>query len=317
MTLKELVADIRAYEGLTRKKGIGALISRLQEVTNFGTTFVGPGDDAAAIQEDGSFLLLAADGIWKRMLEQDPYAAGRASVIVNVNDIVATGGKPIAMVNVIASPKDYDLDALLEGMSDASALYHVPMLGGHYHPEADTPELSVAIVGRTRKLLTSHTAEVGHDIIVAMDLDGARGLSFVNSWDATGNKTTEQIWDRLGIIIYMAEEDLCHTASDISNPGVLGSIAVMLSASGKGAEITVERIPRPSSVSLGDWLKMYPSYGFILCVDRRNRERCLALFEEKGITAKVIGLVTEGPEMVLHYEGVRETIFNFKTDILY
>ncbi len=317
MTLKELVGDIRAYEGLTRKKGIGVLISRLQDVANFGTTLVGPGDDAAAIQEQGSFLLLAADGIWKRMLALDPYAAGRASVIVNVNDIVAMGGKPIAMVNVLSSPRDYDLDALLDGINDASSLYRVPMLGGHYHPEADTPELSVAIVGRARKLLRSHSAQASHDIIVAMDLDGARGRSFVSSWDATGNKTTEQIWDRLGVIIQMAEEDLCDTACDISNPGVLGSIAIMLSASGKGAEIMVERIPRPSSVSLGDWLKIYPSYGFILCVAKCNREQCLALFEEKGIAAGVIGRVTEGAEMVLHYDGERETIFNFKTDILY
>lgn len=317
MTLKEMVRDIRAFEGLTRKKGIGALIHRLQDVTNFGTTFVGPGDDAAAIQEQGSFLLLAADGIWKRMLRLDPYAAGRASVIVNVNDIVATGGKPIAMVNVISSPKDYDLDALLQGINDAGTLYRVPMVGGHYHPEADTPELSVAIVGRARKLLTSNSAEAGHDIIVAMDLDGARGRNFVNSWDATRNKTTEQIWNRLGIIIQMAEDELCGTASDISNPGVLGSIAIMLSASGKGAEIVVERIPRPSGVSLGDWLKIYPSYGFILCVDTCHRERCLALFEEKGIAARVIGRVTEGAEMVLHYEGEKETIFNFKRDILH
>jgi len=317
VSLREIVEEVRAFEGLTRKTGIGAILQALQHVANFGTTFLGPGDDAAVIQEKNSFLLLAADGIWKKMLVLDPYAAGKASVIVNVNDIVATGGQPIAMVNVISCPKDYDLEALLEGIKYACSLYRVPMVGGHYHPDSDSPQLSVAIVGRARKLLTSHTAKAGQCIIVALDLDGERGTRFVNSWDATFNKTTEQIWRRLGIIVQMAEEDLCATATDISNPGILGSLATLLSASRKGAEIFVERIPKPSTVNRNDWLKIYPSYGFILCVDKRNRERCLALFEEGSITAAVIGEVREGLEMVLHFAGEKGTLFNFETDPLY
>ena len=37
------------------------------------------------------------------LLGNEPYAAGKASVMVTVNDIYAMGGRPIGMVNVLAS----------------------------------------------------------------------------------------------------------------------------------------------------------------------------------------------------------------------
>ncbi|MGZ3613685.1 MAG: AIR synthase related protein, partial [Thermodesulfobacteriota bacterium] len=35
-----------------------------------------------------------------KLLVNEPYAAGKASVMVTVNDIYSMGGKPLAMVNV-------------------------------------------------------------------------------------------------------------------------------------------------------------------------------------------------------------------------
>ena len=48
------------------------------------------------------YLLLAADGIMPQLLINEPYAAGKAAVMVSVNDIYSMGGRPIAMVNVLA-----------------------------------------------------------------------------------------------------------------------------------------------------------------------------------------------------------------------
>ncbi len=317
MNLQEIVQNVKNGDGLSRKKGIGDLFRYFQGVSDFGYTFVGLGEDAAVIREDNSFLLLAADGIWKNFLLLDPYAAGRASVIVNVNDIVATGGRPIAMVNVISSSTDYDLEAMLEGIRNACDLYQVPMVGGHFHPACDSPELSVAILGRAKKLLTSDSAKPGQEIIVAIDLEGERGSRFVNSWDATLHTSTEHIWEKLSVIIRIAEQGLSNTAKDISNPGILGSIATLLYSSHKGAEISLEHIPRPNSMTLADWLAIYPSYGFVLCVEKGNRDQCLALFDRAGIGAQVVGAVKDEPLMTLSYEGTKEELFDFDTENLY
>jgi selenophosphate synthetase-related protein len=317
MHLKKIAEAVKGFEGLKRKKGIGGVFCRLLGVSDFGNTLVGLGDDAAVIRDHDSFLLFSADGIWQKLLTLDPYAAGRASVVVNVNDIVATGGKPIAMVNVISHPRNYDLDALLMGMRDACNLYRVPMVGGHYHPDAECPELSVAIIGRATKLLTSHTARAGQDIVVALDLQGARGERFTNSWDATLSRSTEEIWERLGVIIRIAEEELSDTCKDISNPGILGTLAMLLDASHQGAAIFPENIPKPAGLDLTDWLKIYPSYGFILCVDKRHTARCLSLFDNVGVDAAVVGEVQDGTQMTVHGSGREEILFDFSQDRLF
>ncbi len=317
MELKDIINQIRNYEGLTRKKGIGKISEVIQEVSNFGDTFIGIGDDAAAIKDGDSYLLFAADGIWKRLVEANPYGAGRSSVIVNVNDIYAMGGHPIAMVNIISSSKSYDIDSLLNGIKDACKLYRVPMVGGHFHPDSDSNELSVAIIGRAKRLLTSHSAKAGQNIIAAIDLDGIKGEGSVRSWNSIQNKSTEQILDNLGTMIRIAEEEICGTAKDISNPGIIGTLTMLLHASNKGAEVKLEKIPKPDSIDLVDWLKIYPSYGFILCVDKIHSDHCIRLFNEKRVASDIIGEVTDGNNLSLFLNGEKEIFFDFKKDELY
>ncbi len=317
MELKEIIENLKNYEGLTRKKGIGKITKALQEVSNFGDTCVGPGDDAAAIKDGDSYLLFSADGIWKRLVESNPYAAGRASVIVNVNDIYAMGGKPIAMVNIISSSNDYDIDSLLKGIKDVCKLYRVPMVGGHFHPDSDSVQLSVSIIGRAKKLLTSHTAKAGQNIIAAIDLDGMRGDNSVYSWNSISNKSTEQILSNLGIITRIAEEGMCDTAKDVSNPGILGTLTMLLHSSCKGADVKLDAIPKPSSINMLDWLKIYPSYGFILCVDKDHSDYCVKLFNDNKIAADVIGEVNDESCLSINFEEKREIFFDFDKDDLY
>ena len=102
LDFKNLVKELQEFKGVTRKSSIDNVISLLKESYNVsGNVVIDIGDDASAIDiGNNQVMLVAADGIWGDIMNVNPYWAGYCSVIVNVNDIAAMGGKPMAMDNI-------------------------------------------------------------------------------------------------------------------------------------------------------------------------------------------------------------------------
>jgi len=119
MNLSRLVKELRGFPGIQRKGAVGKCLRALEGAWDFGDVVLGPGDDAAVLRaEDGGYLLLAADGILSALVEQDPVRAGRAAVLVNVNDIYAMGGRPLALVNVLAGVDERQIESLSQGIRE-------------------------------------------------------------------------------------------------------------------------------------------------------------------------------------------------------
>ena len=177
INLSQIVERVRNYEGLLRKQPIENVFDKLVLHGQAGLQLPNFGDDAAVIPWKDGYLLLAADGIMTKLLVNEPYAAGKASVMVTVNDIYSMGGKPLAMVNVLASGEEEHRSKVVEGIKKGCEKLKVPMVGGHLHPDAlgSFPSLAVAILGHANKLLRSHLAEKKDDIILAVDLKGHKG----------------------------------------------------------------------------------------------------------------------------------------------
>ena len=248
--LNRIVQEIRNYEGVKRKNPIKYLINQFKPFSNYGNTIIDFGDDAAVLKGDCNYLLFAADGIWANLLK-DLFWAGYCSVLVNVNDIYAMGGKPIAMVNIMSLKKADNCKDLLEGIKTGCDKFKVPMVGGHLHPDTETTTVSVSIMGNASKILSSFSAKEGEDIILAMDMDGRRYNNFLN-WDTTLNKSSEECISKLSIMNEIAEKELSFAAKDISNPGILGTIGMLLETSRKGAVINIEDIQRPDNMDFID-----------------------------------------------------------------
>ena len=116
----EMIANaVREYEGVRRKRAISGIMQFFNDIDMIGgRTVAGFGEDAAVIDvDDEHYMLVAMDGIWGRLLEADPWWAGYCAVLVNVNDIAAMGGTPIAMVNVISTAKREICERLAVGIS--------------------------------------------------------------------------------------------------------------------------------------------------------------------------------------------------------
>ena len=314
MELKDIIHEIKCYPGIIRKNPIGRVAEVLknmdaeiasQVVTRFG-------EDAAAISYQDHYLLLAAEGMWPQFVTAEPYAAGKAAIMASVNDIYSMGGRPLAMVNVVSSTRGDDCLQIIEGIRKGCQKLKVPMVGGHLNPDGGEPSLAVAILGTAQKLMQSTNARPGQNILLAVDLDGRDGqCKSVVSWDSNSGNTSAYLLERLEILCTLAEQSICQTAKDVSNGGILGTIALLCECSRVGCVLKLDDIPKPPDVDLLTWLKCFLSYGFILCVDDGNSAACLELFREKGISAGLIGKVQQESHIVLNYRGDEEILYDF------
>ena len=315
-TLDDVVKSVRTYLGLVRKYPIKDVFDKLKLTHQYGEQLPNYGDDAAVIPWKGEYLLLATDGMMTELLVNEPYAAGKASIMVTVNDIYAMGGRPIGMVNVLASGDDSQRSLIVDGIEKGCRKLRVPMLGGHLHPDSDlnVPSLSVAILGKARKLLRCHQAMEGDELMLALDLSGRRGCKSVMSWDANSGKTSEQLLYRLEALPEIAESELSCAAKDISNAGILGTISIMLENSGKGGEIYIDAIPKPSSIDLIDWIHCFQSFGFILAVKPGHAQKVQEVFAKREIDAAIVGKVTSSPVVNIINGGGKRVLFDFQED---
>jgi len=314
--LTDIIHGVRNYIGLTRKNPIKPVVEQLNRTHQYGKNLPNWGDDAAVIPYGDTYLLFATDGMMTGLLINEPYAAGKASVMVTVNDIYAMGGRPLGLVNVLASGDEEQRAMIVAGIEKGCHKLQVPMLGGHLHPDEQMshPSLSVAILGSATKLIRSHLAEPGDYLILAVDLDGIRGCKSVVSWDANSGKTPEELRYRLETLPMIAEGDLSCAGKDISNAGILGTISIFLENSGQGGTIDLQAIPRPDSIDLNDWLHCFQSFGFILSVKPENSDTVIDLFQERSITAAVVGAVDATGKVIITSGEKSDLLFDFSSD---
>ena len=278
-----------------------------------GDVVIDIGDDASAIDiGNNQVMLIAADGIWGDIMNVNPYWAGYCSVLVNVNDIAAMGGKPLAMVNIMSISNDEIYEDLLSGIRDGCLKFKVPMVGGHLHPDGEVDSLGVAIVGIAQKdkIITSFGAEVGDKVIVAIDLDGKPHEMFSLNWDTTYDKDAQLVQDQITAVQYLAEHDCIKSGKDISNPGILGTLEMLLETSNKGAVVNLEDIPRNESVEWVDWLRSYPGSGFVFTATEDKCDFIKQYLAKYSIEAEVVGEGTDSNSLYLNYKNQQEELFN-------
>jgi len=318
LDLEHLVCSIRNFEGVTRKKPIADIVAMFETVRcQYGGTIVDFGDDAAVIDIGGDdVILFATDGIWGKLLRASPWWAGYSSVVVNVNDISAMGGRPVAMVNVLSSNDKKACKELLRGITDGIKKFGVPMVGGHMHPDTPYNSLSVAIIGTAKKdcIIRSDTAQPGDVVIAAYDMDGRIGPNSPYSWDTTSFKDPETVRKRYLVMQTIGERKLATAGKDISNPGTIGTLGMLCETSNTGASVDLTKIPVPDGVDFEQWLKVYPATGYILTAKPGNADECIRIFEDVGITASVIGEMDDSLKLDIYDENGRATVFDFRTD---
>jgi putative methanogenesis marker protein 2 len=318
MNLQRIAREIREFEGVTRKKPIADLINIFESVrSEYSNCVVDFGDDAAVIDIGGDdYVLFAADGIWARLISASMWWAGYSSVLVNVNDIAAMGGKPVAMVNVLSSDNKEASKELLKGIRDGVAKFGVPMVGGHLHPDTPYTSLSVAIIGTVKRgcEIRSSTAKAGDSVIAAYDMDGRIGPNSPYSFDSTTMKEPGDVRAKYRVMQTLGEKRLVTAGKDISNPGVVGTLGMLVETSGVGARVELDKVPAPENIDFIQWLKVHPATGFIVTSLPENESEVVSLFESVGYSVACIGSIEDTRRLDICSGGELVTVFDFRTD---
>lgn len=313
--LDSLIAQLRSGHGVAHKRDISEIVRTLGIG---GGSAIQVGDDCAAIPDPSGtgWLLLAIEGFLSEFVEREPAFAGWCGVMVNVSDIYAMGGRPLAVVDAIWSRDATHGGAILEGMAAAAKVYGVPVVGGHSNARAGSEQLSVAILGRAKALLSSFEAKPGDVLISAVDLRGSYRQHFSN-WDAASDSDPERLRGDLEILPQLAEERLCCAAKDVSNAGLLGTLLMLLECSGVGAEVDLDQVPMPADADPARWLlQTFPSYGFLLAVRPSRVDEVLARFHARDISASAIGRCDATRQLHLSEDDDRALAWDFHTESL-
>ncbi len=317
MDLPKIVSEVRKYPGITRKNVIPEVV-KFFPIPKDSNVIAALGEDAAVIEYGEDALLLAADGIMEDLMEKNAFWAGYCSVLVNVNDIAAMGGLPLAMVSVISMRKGRVLTEVLRGISEGINKFGVPMVGGHTHPDCDYNAVDVAILGHVKKdeVLLSSTAREGDNIIFAMDISGSFTPNIPYSWDSTSPREPESIQNQIKIMNVLAQRKILSSAKDISNPGCLGTLAMLLETSQKGGYVDLGGIPAPGGEDFVQWLLAYQGCGFVVTCKPEKSQEVISQFQSADVSASVVGKVTDDQKLSIMEGKEAENLFDFKEDVI-
>ncbi|WP_144145917.1 sll0787 family AIR synthase-like protein [Paraburkholderia sp. BCC1884] len=317
MSLADLVAGLRESRGFRHKTDIvdvvGALARRLPGGTRDLAQAVALGDDCAALADGDGYLLFAIEGMVSDFVSAMPWFAGYSSVMANISDIYAMGGRPLAVVDALWSPGIDAADQVLAGMAAASVAYGVPIVGGHTNTRSDAAQLAVSIVGRAKALLSSFNARAGDKLMMAVDLRG-RFEEPYPFWNASVDAPSVRLRGDLELLPQLAESGLCDAAKDISMAGTLGTALMLLECSQVGARIDLARIPKPADVPLARWVTAFPSFGYLLSVRPEQVEAVQAQFDQRSLACAVIGSVDASRKVVVQSQQEAEVLWDFERE---
>ncbi|WP_047465416.1 sll0787 family AIR synthase-like protein [Rhizobium rhizogenes] len=300
--IKALAARLTTSSSIAAKADIGTVAASL----GLAGQPVAVGDDCAALPDGDGYLLFAIEGFINEFVAADPWFAGWCGVMVNISDVVAMGGRPIAVVDAVWANGEVEAAPVLEGMRAAARTFGVPIVGGHTNIRTDRSQLSVAILGRAKKLLTSFDAKPGDVLIAAIDHRGRYREPF-NNWEAATDAPSARLRRDLEILPEIAEAGLALAAKDISQGGIIGTAIMLAECSGVGIEIDVSAIPLPEGVALDRWLATFPSFGYLISVSPEKAGDVIRRFAARNISAAAIGGIVAGSAVAIT-DGIERAV---------
>jgi selenophosphate synthetase-related protein len=307
-TLANVLWVLRQFKGITRKSVLGDFFTILEE-----SMF----DDAGLLKVKDAQIVVSTDGIVEDLVNDDPWLAGFYSVVVNVNDVVAKGAVPLGYTGVISSNSMEILKKMVEGVKFGLDKYHLKFLKGHTHPDTSYNAIDATVIGLAETtFLSSATAKAGDELVLAIDLDGKSGLKgWVKIFDSVMSKSSDEVFKRLNAVIDVAQKKLATASRDISGPGIVGTVAMLCESSRVGAKIDLDRIPKPESIELVNWLTTYPALGFVFAT--KKTEECSTLLKKQGFTTEVIGEILKETVIRVSYHGQTKTFLDLSKDSIF
>ncbi len=305
--LEALARAVRDLPGVRAKAHIGLVA----EVFGGGDWYAGPGDDGAVLPAGEGSVVVGGEAILPAFVAQDPYGAGIAAVLANVNDLAAMGAVPVALLDTVVGPEDVSRE-VLRGMHWAAQLYDVPVVGGHLTRTEGPPALSAFGVGRAQRVLSATHAAAGQVLVLGCCLEGRmrEDFLFFPSFDERG----DQLAGDVRLLAELAASGAAVAAKDVSMAGLVGSLAMLLEPGRLGVDLDLDVLPVPEGVPLADWLGCFPCLSFLLTCPPNRVDECVGDFRGRGLTAQPLGVLTDDGQVRLVRGEHAATVFDLTVE---
>lgn len=223
-----------------------------QRTPRAGRTVIGPGDDAAAVDWPApSMCLLATDMLLEGscfvLEEAGPRRVGRKAMAVNLSDMAAMAGKPVAAVVSVGLPRKQGralAEGLYMGLREIADEFETGIVGGDTNTWNGPLVVNVALLGEPtgKGPVTRAGARPGDWLLATGSFGGSilgKHLDF-----------TPRV--REAVALHQAAD--LHAMIDVSD-GLAADIAHVCEESGCGAVLRAESIPIAEAArQMGDGL---------------------------------------------------------------
>ena len=284
---------------------------------------LGIGDDGAIIHSDpGKNLVVATDTLVSGVhfpADSSACDIGYRSVVVNVSDIAAMGGKPewMTLALSISETNPEWLKGFSKGLFLAADEYSLHLIGGDL-TKAEQNIITIQMIGEvdTDAQLLRSNAQPGELLFVSGTLgDAAAGLEQFEKKVAL-NQYNQYLIERFfrptaRVDIGQAIMDYASSSIDISD-GLIGDLKKIMSASDVGALINIDDIPLSKEM-----LKIYEpkksqtfalsggdDYELLFTAPAENLSKIMDISKEKDQKITHIGNITENKNLECRKEGV-------------
>ena len=219
---------------------------------------IGIGDDCAVMPSGDGELLFSTDllmeGVHFLRGESSAEDIGWKAAAVNLSDIAAMGGTPVATFLSIALPRDAQGDwaeRFIEGYAQISRMYDVPLLGGDTTSSLRDIAVNVGILGRcpSGKRAMRSGAKPGETIFLTGHFgDSAGGLQAIlkgidrNDMVQTLIARHKRPVPRVNEGRALMDSGKVGAMMDISD-GIASDLRHIMKASGVGAVVRLDRLP--------------------------------------------------------------------------
>ncbi len=316
---------------LTNKQLKNIIIDKLGFERNEVLVGAAVGEDCAIMDFGGDLISASTDPITAANAN-----AGKLAIIVNSNDIAASGATPVcALITLMVPPETLptQLENIVEQTVAQADKFGIQIVGGHTEvTDAVTkPIICTTMLGRTSKklsvkdvlpgdtlIMTKYAALEG-SYIIASDFMEKIELTDEQYGDALSFEHELSVWLDAKLITSLQNVRAMH---DVTEGGILGGIHEMCEGAQLGIHIDMDAIPVHSvTKTMCEKLNLNPyrliSSGCLIAAVDGDGSAEAALLKSHGIKCSVLGTFNDTGKVTATKDGRKVSINTPGTDELY
>lgn len=318
--------DFHAIDNLNRK------------VSTWGSLVVGPGDDAAVfrIPYGGSTIVAKMESHCSPCVVT-PYNSAHTCVDGTLRDVVAMGGRPVALLNfvgtrpldepVLVGPCGFKgvcecgacvtmtskerLDLIMKGIRDACRTMDVLIVGGGFSTSFSdiVPAVVGAAIGSlvTTSPLTKPAKQIGDEILLIGETSNDGNDTLFRAGLASEMRPAVPVFEKERIAmeatLAVLQAVQCHACSDLGAAGIAAAVCESARYGGFGAQVNLANVPTTVSLSPEETLACETQGRYAIQLAEENVDLALSIARSKGATAEVIGVITADDKQIFEYDG--------------